>query len=182
MKKTAILLTVLLLTISLVCGALADGVAFTTKYFTLELPEGWTIDTEDLDQEAEENVEPLGYFYSPDETALAAGCFLVYYEELKDMALWNAGEEELKQYAEGIMEEFEDDHPEYIGTMTAGSVPFVLIKCKDDEGEYLYADTITNGYSIQFEVSLMDEENSYPLTDEAIEQFKTILSTFKPAA
>ena len=64
----------------------------------------------------------------------------------------------------------------------AGNVPFVLIRCADDEGEYVYADTITNGYSIQFEAFMADEENIQPLTDEAIEQFKTILATFKPAA
>ena len=29
---------------------------------------------------------------------------------------------------------------------------------------------------------MADEENFHPLTDEAIEQFRTILTTFKPAA
>ena len=66
--------------------------------------------------------------------------------------------------------------------MTAGKIPFVLIRCEDEESEYIYADTVTNGYSIQFEAFMADGENFHPLTDEAIEQFRTILTTFKPAA
>ena len=182
MKKTAILLAAVLLTLSFACSALADGTTFTTKYFTLELPEGWTIDTEELNAESEENVEALGYLDAPGEVSLDIGCFLVYYEDLKDLALWSASEEDLKAYADTIMEEFADARPEYLGNIMAGSVPFVLIKCTDEEGEFLYADTLTNGYSIQFEVSMMDDEKYYPLTDEAVEEFKTILSTFKPAA
>ena len=180
MKKITALVLAMLLTLCLVSGALAD--TFTTKYFTLELPEGWEIDTDDLEEESEEGMEALGFFAGPEDVALMAGAYLVYYEELKDLSLWEASEEDLREYAEIIIDELQDDNAEYIGTVTAGKIPFVLIRCEDEENEYIYADTVTNGYSIQFEAFMVDEENFHPLTDEAIEQFRTILTTFKPAA
>lgn len=180
MKKITALVLAMLLTLSMIGGALAD--TFTTKYFTLELPEGWEIDMDDLEKESEENMEALGFFGGPEDVSLVAEAYLVYYEEMKEVSLWNVGEEELREYAEMVMEELEDENAEYIGTVTAGSIPFVLIRCEDEEGEYIYADTVTNGYSIQFVAYMADEENIHPLTDEAIEQFRTILATFKPAA
>lgn len=182
MKKITALFLAILLTLSLAGGAFAAGETFTTKYFTLELPEEWVVDMENLEEESEEGLEVLGFFGGMEDVSLAGAACLVYYDELKDFSSWNATEEEVEEYKEILMEEFEEDDPEFVGTLTAGSVPFILIRCTDEDGDYLYADTVTNGYSIQFEVYLTDGEKYYPLTDEAIEQFKTILATFKPAA
>ena len=180
MKKITALFLAMLLTLSLAGGAFAAGETFTTRYFTLELPEGWIIDTEDLEDESEEGLEVLGYFGGPEETALEAAALLVYYDELKDFSSWSASEEEIEEYKEILMEEYEEDDPEFLGTLMAGSIPFILIRCTDEDGDYLYADTVTNGNSIQFEAYLTDGENFFPMTDETIEQFKTILATFKP--
>jgi len=181
MKKITALVLATLLTLSMIGGALAD--TFTTKYFTLELPEGWEIDMDDLEEDSEEGMEALGMFGGADEDiVLVAGAYLVYYEELKDFSSWNASEDEIEEYKDFMMEALEDDKPEYLGTVMAGSIPFILIRCEDEETEYLYADTVTNGNVIQIEAYMADDEKFYPLTDEAIEQFKTILATFKPAA
>ena len=182
MKKITALFFAMLMTLALTCGAFAEGNTFTTKYFTLELPEGWEIDQDNLDKESEEGMEALGFFGSPDDISLVAEAYLVYYEELKDFSSWSASEKEVEEYKELLMEEFEDEKPEYVGTVTAGSIPFILIRCTDEDGEYLYADTVTNGYAIQIAAYLADEDKFHPLTDDAIEQFKTILATFKPAA
>ena len=182
MKKITALFFAVLLALSLFCGALADGQTFATKYFTLELPEKWEIDQDDLDDESEEGMEALGFFGSPEDVSLVAEAYLVYYEDLKDFSSWSASEAEVEEYKELLLEEFEDDKAEYIGTTMAGSIPFILIRCTDEDGDYLYADTVTNGYAIQIVAYLADEDKIYPLTDEAIEQFKTVLATFKPAA
>ena len=162
--------------------ATAEGVTFSTKYFSVELPEGWLIDTDDL--EKEEGEECLGFFGSPEEVGMACGTYLVYYEDLKDFALWNASKEELEEYKEILMEEFEDGSPELIDIVTADKIPLVVIRVHDEDGDFIYADTMTNGYAIQFEFYVTDEggEKLYPITDEHIEQVKTILATFKPAA
>ena len=57
--------------------ASADGVTFSTAYFTLELPDNWETDMGDLKKE--DNTEELGFFGG--ETAgglLAGGAYLVY--------------------------------------------------------------------------------------------------------
>ena len=64
----------------------------------------------------------------------------------------------------------------------AGKIPLILIKGVDKDGEFLYADTMTNGYAIEFQVIHIDDntDNQYPITAEQIELFKSILSTFQP--
>lgn len=181
--KRIVCLTLALLLAAPFCGALAENV-FTTAYFTMTLPDGWEIDTEDLDKASSDGVEALGYFGDDGEVGLVAGAYLVFYDELKNVSLWNADEEELREYAEILMEELAEDNPEWIGTLSAGSVPFILIRGTDSDGEYLYADTVTNGYSVQFEVRVTDTdgEKTYPMTDEYVERFEEVLSTFVPVA
>jgi hypothetical protein len=181
MKRFFVLMTAVALFLSVVCAAVAQ--TFTTAYFSMELPDGWEIDTEDL--EKKEGEESLGFFGGKmGDGLLVGGAYLVYYEDLKDISLWNAGEEELKEYTNILLEEFADSKPEAIGTVMAGKIPLVLIRGADKEGEFVYADTVTNGYSIQFEFYATETEGDkeLPLTDEHIEQIKTILASFKPAA
>ncbi len=181
MKRFFVLMTAVALFLSVVCAAVAQ--TFTTAYFSMELPDGWEIDTEDL--EKKEGEESLGFFGGKmGDGLLVGGAYLVYYEDLKDISLWNAGEEELKEYTNILLEEFADSKPEAIGTVMAGKIPLVLIRGADKEGEFVYADTVTNGYSIQFEFYATETEGDkeLPLTYEHIEQIKTILASFKPAA
>ena len=155
--------------------ASADGVTFSTAYFTLELPDNWETDMGDLKKE--DNTEELGFFGG--ETAgglLAGGAYLVYYENLNSA-------EELKDYEDALLEDFEKNNPRLVDTVMAGQIPLVIIRGNDDEGEFVYADTITNGYAIEFEFYVTDDdgEKQLPITDQDIEQIKTILATFRPA-
>jgi hypothetical protein len=178
MKRITGLLLALALVLTTVSAALAD-VTFTTKYFTLSLPQGWIIETENLDPE--EGMESLGFAGSPEEPGLVIAAYLQYDEESAGTSLWNASDADLDAYAKLVMEDFRDDNPEYLGTVKANNnIPFVLIKGRDADGEYLYADTLTNGYYIMIEAFVADEKKYYPLTDEAVEQFKSILATFAP--
>ena len=182
MKRFFLLLMTAVLLLPAAC-ALADGVTFSTAYFSLQLPEGWEIDTTDL--EKKDDAEDLGFFGGKTaEGFLTGGAFLVYYENLKDMSLWNAGEQELKDYQDALLEDFEKNNPELVGTVMAGKIPLVIIRGNDDEGDFVYADTITNGYAIEFEFYVTDDdgEKLLPITDQDIEQIKTILATFQPAA
>ena len=138
MKRFFVLMTAAVLFLSVACAAAAE--TFSTSYFSLDLPDGWEIDTTDL--EKKENEESLGFFAGKmGDVILLGGAYLVYYEDLKDISLWNSG-------------------------------------------EFVYADTVTNGYSIQFEFYATDSEGEkeLPITEEHIEQIKTILASFKPAA
>lgn len=182
MKRLLCLFITLVLSLPLVCCAMAEEKTFTTPYFTLTLPDGWIIDQENLKEGSEEGMEYLGLFYTPEEIGLEVTAYLVYYNHLKNMALWSADKDELKDYVNVVLEDFKEDHPVHLDTVMAGSIPFVLIKCTDKDGDYLYADTITNGYAIEFLAYVTDAEEKYqfPITDDYVEQFKNILSTFMP--
>lgn len=185
MKRIVSMLVALTLVLSAVCCAAAekaDDNTFSTPYFTLTLPDGWVYDTEDAETEMTDNEQYLGLFGSFGDRGFVVDSYLMYLEELKDISLWNLEEAELQDYADIIMSVLEEDNPEYLGVVTAGSIPFILIRATDEEGEYLYADTVANGHSIQFEAFLMGED-SYTLldfTDQEIEEFKSILETFLP--
>ncbi len=202
MKRFLTMITAAILLLTAVCTAMADGVTFSTKYFTLQLPDGWETETDlesteedeeedpddalvlEMDQESEQAQETLGFFGEPSDEGLVAAAYLVYYKEMKDVKLWDASEEELKEYTDGLLKDLEDVKPELIGVVKADKVPLVLIKGSDEDGEFLYADTVTNGYAIEFEFYISDAEGEkqLPFTDTQIEQVKTILATFKPAA
>ena len=158
-----------------------EEVIFTTEHFTMTLPEGWVIDLDDLEEEG--NAKDLGYFGDPDDGGLVVAAELVYYEDLKNVALWSSDAEELEAYVEAVLEDYADDNPEWIGNVMAGSIPFVLIRGTDENGEYLYADTMTNGYAVVFIAYRpdMNGDQMYPLREQDIELFQNILKTFKPA-
>ncbi len=183
MKRWICAAAAVMLVLFTACIAAAEGVTFTTKYFTMQFPEGWETDTEDLTQE--DGVEELGYFEEQAAYGLSGGAFLVYYEELKDIRLFDAGEEELQAYIDALLEEFEEDHPVYLDTLMAGQIPLVMLRCTDKDGEYIHVDTMTNGYAIEIQFYVMSDDEkdmkTYPVTDRQIEQIKSVLATFRPA-
>lgn len=182
MKRTVCLFLALLLALAApFCAAGAEGKTFATKYFTMTLPDGWETEAGSGESASKDGIEELGFFASDEETGLVVGAYLIYYDELKNVSLWDSDENELREYAEILLDEFAEDQPEWVGTVMAGSVPFILIAGSDEDGDYLYADTVTNGYSIQFEAYVADmDDKVYPLTDAHIAEFKRILETFVP--
>ena len=183
MKKLMLALLIIVLTIGCGCAYMADDITFTTPYFTLTLPGDWEIEPGSEYKSEYFEAEDLGFFYSPDDIGLAIEAWMYYFEDIKDFSLWNADEEQLQAYADETMELFEDEDAEYLGIVMADRIPFVLIRSVDEDGEYLYAETVTNGYTITFYGYVMDyNDNTYPFTVDHIEQFKQILSTLRPIA
>lgn len=183
MKRIVSLVFALVLALSAVCGAAADEKTFNTAYFTLKLPNGWDYDNEDTEV-YEGGDEYLGLFGEDKDIGIIVFTYKMYYEDFKDVSLWNADKAEMDEYIETLMYEFSDDNPEYLGTVMAGKIPFVLIKGTDEDGEYLYAETMTNGHAIIFDCYVFDEdgENQFPFTQEYVDQIKSILATFLPVS
>ena len=154
MKRLLSLVFALALALSAVCCAVAAEKTFKTAYFTITLPSGWDFNTDDACVD-EDGDEYLGFFGEDKSIGLIVGAYKIYYEDLTDISLWNSSEAELKEYADSVMYDFADEDPEYLGIVMAGRIPFVLIKATDEDGEYLYADTMTNGYAIEFQAYVM---------------------------
>lgn len=183
MKRLISLVFALLLALSAVCGAAAAEKTFKTAYFTLKLPNGWDYDTEDAEV-YEDGDEYLGLFGEDKEIGIIVFTYKMYYKDYKDVSLWNADKAEMDAYIEDLLYQFSDDEPEYLGMVMAGNIPFVLMKGKDEEGEYLYAETMTNGHAIMFDCCVLDGdgETLYPITQKYIDQIKSILETFQPVS
>lgn len=185
MKRTISLFFALAFALSSVCCAASAEEIFKTPYFTLTLPSGWLIDTSEAEAAISKYGDQyLGIFGDSVAIGLVVEADLARYEELKEISLWNFSEAELKDYADSVMEEFEGENPEYLGVVKAGQIPFVLIKATDEDGDYLYAETMTNGHAIMLCAYVTDEdaEVMYPITKEHIEQFQAILTTFQPVS
>ena len=180
--KKVVVIAVALLAVLCIFTAAAEGVTFKTQYFTVELPEGWEVSVNDkLEKDPEDGSIELGTFFSPEDESLAFGAYLLYYEEMKDLSLWSSGADELQDYIDAVKEALADCNPEYLDTVMAGKIPFVLFRCTDKDGEFIYADTITNGNAIEFEACVIDPDEKFcPVTDQHIETIKTILASFKP--
>ena len=184
MKRMISLFFALVFVLSAVYCAASAEETFTTPYFTMTLPNGWIIDTTEADKAVDEDgMQDLGIVYEDKDVALVVEAGLILYDEWKDFSLWNASEAEVQDYVDTVMEDFADDDPTCLGIVKAGQIPFVLIHGTDEDGEYLYADTMTNGYAVILYAYVEDErENLRPLTERYIELFKSILATFQPVS
>ena len=164
-------------------AALAD-VTFENAYYTLNLPDGWEIDTTDADTDAAGGSGYLGMLYAPDAIGLTIDAYVIANEDLAGQTLRDADAETVQAYADALIEDYAGNWPESLGTVQAGGVPFVVIRATDDTGEFLYAETVIDGRVIEFIAYISGEDGTlfYSLTGEAAEQFKSILATFVPAA
>ncbi len=183
MKRMISLMLALMLCLGVAAASsetVQNGVLFTTPYFTLTLPEGWQTDFEDL--EKDDATEELGYAYAPESKGLAIGAFLMYVEELKDFSLWNTDDAGMQDFTDIMMDILKEDHPRFLGTVMAGQIPLVLLQGEDEDGPYVSASTVTNGYAIHFMGFVTDEQEEYflELTEKDIELFSQILSTLQP--
>lgn len=181
MKKTFSLILILAVLCTAAWAAADDGVLFENEYYTLTLPGNWRIDLDDL--EKEDQFEELGFMYAREDDGLAIEAALEYYEGLDGISLWDADEEEFQDYVDMILEEFAEDGAYALDPVYAGAIPFIIIRCEDDDGEYFYAETVTNGYVLNFYAYALDWDSNYlPLQDKHLDTFREILGTFQPNA
>ena len=182
MKRLACALLSMLLLLALGGCACAEPLTqqFKTDYYSLSLPENWIIDDEDL--EKGRNYEDLGAAYAPELIGLVIEAALVHYENMSDVSLWRADEDELQAYIDDVLADYRDDSPEYVKTLWVDGIPFVVIRAEDEDGPYLYADTMTNGYALEFYgyVAMSGIKKTLNISDESFALFEQILSSFKP--
>ena len=119
--------------------------------------------------------------YAREDDGLAIEAALEYFESLDGISLWDAGEEDFQAYVDMILEEFAEDGAVVLDPVNANGIPFIIIRCEDDDGEYLYAETVTNGYVLSFYAYALDWDSNYlPLEEKHLDTFREILSTFQP--
>ena len=181
MKKTLSLILILSVLLTAAWAAADDSVLFENEYYTLTLPGNWRIDLDDVKKEG--TFEDLGFMYAREDDGLAIEAGLEYYERLDGISLWDADEEDFQAYVDMILEEFAEDGAYVLDPVYASAIPFIIIRCEDDDGEYFYAETVTNGYVLSFYAYALDWDSNYlPLKNKHLDTFREILGTFQPNA
>ena len=65
----------------------------------------------------------------------------------------------------------------HLDTITVGEIPFVLFEMEDEEGPYLMAETVANGWCIDF-YAYYDQGG--PADEKLAEALREVLGTFEP--
>ena len=184
MKK----LVALLLTLSLaLCASAALADTFTYEnYFSIEFPEGWT-----LQQDDSSNTDTnwyCGFFPGPGDTDLNFSVRMYYEEDLADFRLFDYQPEDsqFQEYAQLVTEWFASKNLAFAGTAysNADNLPFAVFQGSDDYGPLAVADTMSNGWEFYFEFYAFADSNydtCRELTDDDMTMILQILGSFVPA-
>ena len=172
----AILALTLLLPLALAQGA---DQTFATDEIELTVPADWTIDTEDLTED--EDFHYMCYLIEPGDPSLVVECALVYYEDFLDVYLDGSDEKTLNAYIGMLLDEKEADSPELVTVVDAGGISIPVLCAQDEEGPYLYADTMLSGQNYVFYAYSASayEDGTLEMDDDDLETFISILSTFR---
>ncbi len=178
MKKKIFTFTLLISLLASACIPMLAEQTFSARYFTLEIPDSWKTDTNDL--QSEKGQWELGYLYPSGTVCIYAE--LTRYEQWSDFSLWNADEAGTAEYLQVLLEDYKEYSPRLFDTIYAGRIPFLILELKDKDGTFYWAETMTNGYTVGFECySLSSDRKSYrDVTAAELEAFLDVLKTFKP--
>lgn len=138
----------------------------------------FTIDTTSYTDENTASYQWLFMIYN-DETIVDASCESI--ESYTGLSLYSADEATREAYLVDLIDSFSDSDAEYIAmrTVSEHNIPFYIIKCSDDQGEYYMAETVVKGYALDF--------MCYPCDAEGVREIDyatllDVLDTFTPAA
>ena len=153
---------------------------FTTKHFTLGLPVDWLISADGLEQ-SEDSWE-LGYLYRSGDTLLCIASQLDYYSDWADVSLWRNDPDDMDEYVASLLKQLDEYGASVMETVEVGRIPFVILECTMDGCLMYYAETMTNGYAVSFQLYAMDDDTyeSRDVTREDYELFVRILDSFEP--
>lgn len=185
-RKLCFLFTLLL--ICLVCvPALAveynAGGIYTISYDAA----AWQIDDQTYSAEATEDYMWLFMLYSAEKDALIDASIEAV-PEFEGLTLFTADEARRAAYLNATMDAFADQEIRHLTTLTVSDyqIPFYVYVLTDEEGPFLYAETIVNGSAVAFGVYFArgngDAEALLPALEEVLATFAPVIPTAEGAA
>ena len=184
MRRAMFAMLALALALTLVMGASAEDLTqtFSTSYFTLSVPGNWIVDTGSL--WSDEDYEELGVLEAPTDVGLVIECAAIGDLDEDYEALWDGvSEDGLDACVVALMEEYEDDDPEYLGALWVEGVPIVVLGAEDDEGPYFCVDTVVDGHELSFlaYVANADSDRTLEPSEEDVALLKRIIGSIRLA-
>lgn len=128
MKKLAALALALLLGL---CASPACAATFTQPdVFTVEYPDDWLLEADGT--QWDEGHYRLGMIYEDSTTGLCVQMDMRYFEDWADFDLFDADGEEMQDYIDTLLSDYEDHAPQYVETLQAAKdwdppIPFIII-------------------------------------------------------
>lgn len=184
-----ILIVLLTLSLMLPCAiaeeTLLDGVYTYGDRFAISYPGAWEVMTDE-----EENTETdifAGMLYATEDTGLNVEIYMYYYEDWSDVNLMTLSAEEVKNYAQMLLDTTTGQDPELKGIVytTRDGIPFVITHEIDDLGPMFLADTMLDGWNVLiFGYAYTDDTYTAarPLTEADYELFQSIVESYAPLA
>ncbi len=177
MRKWIAVLLSLFMMLSL---ATACAVSYTAgDYYAIEYPVGLRIDN--TSHTAESTADNTWLFMLGDNEYVIDAYVTRLNDYDPDFNLSTADDAGKQAYADEVSATLADEHPTFLNAITAKSgTVFYLFHMEDDQGSYLYAETIRNGLSMNFFCYYFDPDAG---PDVALrETLESILYTFAFAA
>ncbi|MBE5793067.1 MAG: hypothetical protein E7323_00095 [Clostridiales bacterium] len=99
--------------------------------------------------------------------------------EFADLSLFSATAEERNSYVDATLEIFADANIKLLDTITVSDIqiPFYIYALEDENGAYLTAETVVNGWAINFSTYHMATSDA---DDALLNVLEEIVKTFQP--
>ncbi|MCE5344413.1 MAG: hypothetical protein LLF96_12645 [Eubacteriales bacterium] len=175
MKKWIAVLLVMTLVLAL--ASTAAAATYTSgDYYTIEYSDSLLLDDTSHTDESTEDNQWLFTLTGEDYLIDAA---LTKVEEFAGFSHYSATDAQKADYIAEVMSTFADSNPSLVDVVdTTGGIPFYIFSLEDSDGMYYYAETITNGVSVNFCCYYYDADT---LPDTMLlYNLESMLRTFQP--
>ena len=143
-RRICMLLTALLL----LSGAATAATLTVPDVLTLTYPDGWDDYGADDRDDVKDEYYNLGFICGPGDTDLNVSIDLFYFPEYADLRLFELDEQATLDYADMLIEEYENATLLEIRRVGAQEIPFAILEAEDAYGPCYYAETLTNCWDL----------------------------------
>ncbi len=173
-KRIIMLLLCAAMTLAPLCASQAEAYTVPGLY-TVEYEDGAVIDDTSYLHDKTDTYTWLFMICGSDYAIDASMTKMDFYE---GMSLYSATEDERTAYLEDTKLMLEEFNGEYLGIVDKIGIPFYVFSCENDDGAYLWAETVANGYTLDFYCYYDDDR--MPVDEALLEKFSAMLESFEP--
>ncbi len=179
LNKKLVFLLVCMLACTVCLSALAVEYTTVNNLFTITYDENlYLLDDFTYLNENTSDYQWLYMLYLP-EKDVVVDVEMEYMPEFEGVTLYTASEATYAQYVDATLDLFSDYHIQLLDTITVSeqNIPFYIYSKEDADGAYITAETIVNGWAIQFSTY---HNESGEMDASLLTVVQEIVSTFKP--
>ena len=174
---------ILLLALLLLCSVATAATLTVPDVLTLTYPDGWEDYGPDNRDDVKDEYYNLGFICGPGDSDLNVSIDLYYFPEYADLRLFELDEQDALDYADMLIEDYENASLLEIRRVGVHEIPFAILEAEDAYGPCYYAETLTNGWDLCISAYACADSNydvSRALTQADLELFLEIVDSIVP--